>query len=111
MAGPSTGNDIHHFLIAGQIWPYLGIYGTSDEIVTYKDNAILLKAAHPATQLLSIDKGSHLGFAGFGNYLAVFDNPDFFGCLVVESNLEAHPLKQSFVDQTHAFLYRTKSAR
>ncbi len=57
--------------------------GTMDRVVPAQENAELVKPRHPKGWFLSLDKGSHLGFANVGNPIRWMDNPDNLGCAMM----------------------------
>jgi dienelactone hydrolase len=54
--------------------------GSMDRVVPESANATQVKARHPNGWFMSLDKGTHLGFANVGNPLRWMDNPDDLGC-------------------------------
>ena len=54
--------------------------GTMDRVVPELVNATQVKARHSNGWFLSLDKGTHLGFANVGNPIRWMENPDNVGC-------------------------------
>lgn len=55
--------------------------GSKDRVVPEPANATQVRPRHPNGWFLSLDKGTHLGFANVGNPLRWMDNPDDLGCI------------------------------
>jgi hypothetical protein len=55
--------------------------GSMDRVVPEPANATQVMPRHPRGWFLSLDKGTHLGFANVGNLLRWMDNPDDLGCV------------------------------
>lgn len=62
--------------------------GSKDRIVPEVANASNVQALHPKGWFLSLDGGTHLGFANVGSWLRATDNPDNLGCTLVNYNLD-----------------------
>lgn len=87
IAGPGTLFAPRFFATAEL--PFLMIAGTDDLIVDYAANAppILERAPHAA--LLTLEGGSHVGFAGGLPFLVdLWRNPDTLGCGELEGRLD-----------------------
>lgn len=56
------------------------ISGTLDRVVPEVENAVAVIPRHPSGWFISLDKGSHLGFANLGNPIRWMENPDNPGC-------------------------------
>lgn len=54
--------------------------GSMDRVVPELENANEVKARHRNGWFISLNKGSHLGFANAGNQLRLMENPDNLGC-------------------------------
>ncbi len=61
--------------------------GTLDRVVPEAANATEVQARHPKGWFLSLDKGSHLGFANVGNPIRWMNNPDDLGCALMDRML------------------------
>ena len=59
------------------------ISGSMDRVVPEPANAIDVKARNPEGWFISLDKGTHLGFADVGNPLRWMENPDNLGCALM----------------------------
>ena len=65
--------------------------GSLDRVVPEPANATQVKPRNPNGWYLSLDKGTHLGFADIGNPLRWMENPDNLGCSIMNfmlSNLD-----------------------
>lgn len=60
------------------------ISGTLDRVVPEPANAIQVKARHPNGWFISLNKGTHLGFANVGNPIRWMENPDNLGCTFMD---------------------------
>jgi len=58
----------------------LVISGSLDRVVPEPANAIQVKARQPNGWFISLEKGTHLGFANVGNPIRWMENPDNLGC-------------------------------
>lgn len=56
------------------------ISGTMDRVVPEPENATQVRARNLNGWFISMDKGTHLGFADVGNPLRWMENPDNLGC-------------------------------
>ncbi|MFT6406649.1 MAG: putative dienelactone hydrolase [Arenicella sp.] len=63
------------------------ISGSMDRVVPEPKNATEVIARHPNGWFISIDKGTHLGFADVGSPLRWMENPDNLGCLFMNMML------------------------
>lgn len=61
--------------------------GTLDRVVPEPANATEVKARHPKGWFISMDKGTHLGFADIGSPLRWMENPDNLGCTMMNMML------------------------
>jgi predicted dienelactone hydrolase len=76
------------FFEAGDV-PFLMIAGTADAIVPYAANAPRLLERVPGGALVTLDGGSHVGFADLAPRVFRFsDNPDAIGCRYLRRNLD-----------------------
>jgi dienelactone hydrolase len=76
--------------------PYMVVAGTSDLLVPYGSNAAPIVTDIPGAILVSIKRGSHLGFIGLSRYLRLLNTPDTVGCLAVRMALKRNPLTSGF---------------
>jgi predicted dienelactone hydrolase len=76
--------------------PYMVLGATSDIIVPYAQNAAPVAAESPGAILVTIQKGSHVGFIGLSRFLRFLDNPDTLGCYGVNRALRRNPLTAGF---------------
>lgn len=68
--------------------PYLAIASPDDAFIAYRDNALpMLKKTKNAT-LVTIDGGSHTGYAAQSRWLRWFSNPDSIGCYFVKASVD-----------------------
>ncbi len=65
----------------------LVISGTLDRVVPELENAVDVQSRHPNGWFMSLDKGSHLGFANIGNSIRWMKNPDDLGCKYMDMTL------------------------
>lgn len=65
----------------------LVISGTLDRVVPEAANATEVRARHANGWFMSLDKGSHLGFANVGNPIRWMQNPDTLGCKFMDMML------------------------
>lgn len=63
------------------------ISGSMDRVVPEQKNATNVMKRHARGWFISIDKGTHLGFANIGNPLRWMDNPDDLGCQFMDMML------------------------
>lgn len=68
--------------------PSLIISGSKDRIVPEPANATQIQAIHPNAWFLSMQDGTHLGFANVGSWLRMTDSADDLGCTLMDYNLE-----------------------
>lgn len=59
------------------------ISGSMDRVVPEHQNAIQVRARHPNGWFISLNKGTHLGFADIGNPIRWMENPDNLGCALM----------------------------
>ena len=76
----------------------LVLSGSLDLVVPEKANASDVIPRNKNGWFLSFDKGSHLGFANVSNPLRWMNNPDDFGCAVINPVLEDLQLPQRWSD-------------
>lgn len=69
--------------------PYLAIASPQDVFIDYPTNALPLLQKINRAALVTIDGGSHTGFANQARWLRWLDNPDSIGCSQVKKNLDA----------------------
>lgn len=67
--------------------PSMLISGSFDRIVPEPANATQIQSRHPTGWFVSLDKGSHLGFANVGAWLRWTNSPDDLGCALMRRNL------------------------
>jgi len=94
IAGPVAllGKDFFN----GSSTPFMMIAGDIDAMVDYPENAVPLRAWVPEATLVTLQGGSHTGFAGMAARLFGWvDNPDSVGCWAmrgaVDDDLEVPP--------------------
>lgn len=63
------------------------ISGTLDRVVPEPANATEVIARNPNGWFISLDKGTHLGFANVGNPIRWMENPDNLGCTFMDMML------------------------
>lgn len=68
--------------------PFMMVAAGSDAIVDYGTNARPVPAKVPGALLVTLEGGSHTGFADPARYLRFLDDPDDLGCAVVRENLQ-----------------------
>ena len=79
MAGPSAQLSRHFF--AGTDTPFMKVAGSADAIVPYEENAAPIPEKHPDSTLVTLDRGSHVGFAGqAATIFRWFRHPDRLVC-------------------------------
>lgn len=86
LAGP-TELFTRKFLTTRSI-PYMAIAARGDAFVQYETNFLPLLDKVDEPVLVSIDGGSHLGFADEGKWFRWFDHPDAIGCGFVKDTIE-----------------------
>ncbi|MFT5611721.1 MAG: putative dienelactone hydrolase [Polaribacter sp.] len=59
------------------------ISGSMDRVVPEPENAVQVRERHPNGWFISLDKGTHLGFADIGNPIRYMENPDNLGCTLM----------------------------
>jgi len=87
MLAPPLEAFSDNFFAANSDVASLLISGTLDRVVPEQANAVEVQARHPKGWFLSLDKGSHLGFANVGNPIRWMTNPDDLGCVFMDSVL------------------------
>jgi len=73
----ATNPDINSLLISGSM----------DRVVPEAANANQVKVRHPKGWFISLDKGTHLGFANVGNPIRWMESPDNLGCTFMDMML------------------------
>jgi len=76
--------------------PYMLVAGTNDQLTHYTTNAAAIAADIPGAILVSIKRGSHIGFMGHGRYLRFMRAPDALSCFIVRMSLKRNPLTCGF---------------
>jgi predicted dienelactone hydrolase len=76
--------------------PYMAVAGTSDQLTPYATNASQIAADIPGAILVTINRGSHIGFIGHSRFLRFLRTPDTLGCFVVRMSLKRNPLTRGF---------------
>jgi dienelactone hydrolase len=76
--------------------PYMAVAGTSDQLTPYATNAAQIATDIPGAILVSINRGSHIGFVGLSRFLRFLRNPDTLGCFAVRMSLKRNPLTRGF---------------
>ena len=77
---------------------FLMLAGSADALVPYPTNALPVLQKIPNAQLVTIAKGSHLGFAGNATLLRWLNHPDSFGCYMATRNLKSTDNEESLMD-------------
>jgi predicted dienelactone hydrolase len=79
--------------------PFLMIAGTRDAMIEYGANAAATPQKIRSGSLLSIEGGSHAGFAAFADTfpLRLLGNPDRIGCTALTRNLETSSVENPFL--------------
>ena len=72
--------------------------GSLDLVVPEEANASLVRERHQRGWFISLDKGSHLGFANIGNSLRWMENPDDLGCALLNRTLTKLELPDRWSD-------------
>ena len=86
MAPPLEGfND--NFFASNPTLKSLVISGSMDRIIPESVNATEVKTRHPNGWFMSLEKGTHLGFANIGNPMRWMENPDNVGCTLLKFNM------------------------
>lgn len=68
--------------------PFMMVAADDDAIVDYGTNARPVPQKVPGAVLVTLEGGSHTGFADPARFLRFLDNPDDLGCAAVTANLE-----------------------
>jgi predicted dienelactone hydrolase len=69
--------------------PFMMIAGSADAIVPYNDNAAPIPAKSQRSLLVTLDKGSHVGFANIASvFLRWFRHPDRLACPILLAGLD-----------------------
>jgi pimeloyl-ACP methyl ester carboxylesterase len=92
IAGPSAMLG-ERFFRTGEI-PFMMLAGTADGVVPYDDHAKVIAERVDNSILVSIDGGSHMGFAGIARYMRWLDNPDSLMCNLMNSKMESLGLER-----------------
>lgn len=87
IAAPSEMFSAKYF--ASRSIPYLAIASPDDSFISYTANALPVLSKIAQSALVTIDGGSHTGYAYQSRWLRWFDNPDSIGCSQVKKNLDA----------------------
>lgn len=86
IAGPSGLFDQRFFQHRNV--PFLMLAGTFDAIVPYPQNALPMTEKLPGSQLVTIEKGTHVGFSDIAKWFRWMKNPDSLACSLVMRGLE-----------------------
>lgn len=86
IAGPSGLFDPRFFQYRDV--PFLMLAGTLDAIVPYAQNAAPMPEKLPGSQLITLEKGTHVGFSEVAKWLRWLKNPDSLACDMVMDALE-----------------------
>lgn len=87
IAGPSAGLERPFFQTSDM--PFMMIAGSADAIVPYEANAAPIPAKADNSLLVTLDKGSHTGFAGMATILfRWFNHPDEMVCPMLLDGLD-----------------------
>lgn len=79
--------------------PFLMIAGTEDAMVPYAANAAMVPRVVENGALVTIEGGSHTGFAAFAEpFFRFYDHPDSLGCRALMGNLETEGEDPLFPD-------------
>ncbi len=90
IAGPSSFFDRAFYETTDR--PFLMIAGTADAMVAYESHARPVLERAPNAVLVSVEAGSHTGFASIADPLFRFvDHPDSVGCGALLENLDLEP--------------------
>ncbi|MDX1269393.1 MAG: hypothetical protein R3311_18630, partial [Oceanisphaera sp.] len=85
IAGPSFMFNEHFF--SHRDTPFMMVATEIDALVDYESNARPIKRKDPDATLVSIEGGTHTGFADMARLLRWMDNPDQIGCDQVKQNI------------------------
>jgi predicted dienelactone hydrolase len=98
IAGPAAMFTKRFFASADV--PFLMIAGTGDAMISYPANAAPTPAKHRRGGLVSIERGSHAGFAVFSDFfpMRLLGNPDSLGCYALTQNLGDDVAESPFPD-------------
>jgi predicted dienelactone hydrolase len=78
--------------------PFMMIAGSSDAIVPYQDNAASIPDRVDNSLLVTLDQGSHTGFAGISStFMRWFEHPDELVCPMLVSGLERDQEQQDSI--------------
>jgi predicted dienelactone hydrolase len=87
IAGPSTFLEPGFFQTSDI--PFMMIAGSADAAIPYATNAAPIPSKASSSILVTLDKGSHVGFAGMSaTFFRFFRHPDQLICPLLLSNLE-----------------------
>lgn len=87
IAGPSVFLERRFFQTTDI--PFMMIAGSADAIVPYEANAAPIPAKTDNSLLVTLDQGSHVGFAGMSSvFFRWFEHPDRLVCPLVLSGLD-----------------------
>jgi len=84
------------------------ISGSLDRVVPEPANALQVRPRHPTGWFISVDRGTHLGFANVGNQIRWMDNQDDLGCLFMDfmlARLELPERWSHLIPNTQDVLY------
>lgn len=87
IAAPSEMFSAKYF--GSRSMPYLAIASPGDSFISYTANAVPVLSKIKQSALVTIDGGSHTGYAYQSRWLRWIDNPDSIGCSMVKKNLDA----------------------
>lgn len=87
LAGPSAMLDKAFYQTNGI--PFMMVAGTSDEVVPYDHHAAIISERVDNSVLVTIDAGSHMGFAGMAAILRWTNNPDHITCSLMNMKMES----------------------
>lgn len=86
MAPPLEGFS-DRFFASNSMVNSLLVSGSFDRVVPEQANATYVKKRHPNGWFISLNKGTHLGFADIGDPIRWTENPDNLGCAFMEMML------------------------
>ena len=69
--------------------PFMMIASPQDALINYQENAANILDKIDGATLVSIDRGSHIGFSGGSKWLRWMDNPDSLGCRTLVTDEES----------------------
>ncbi|MCZ6829824.1 MAG: hypothetical protein O7F73_09595 [Gammaproteobacteria bacterium] len=86
IAGPTA--QFTEGFFSGRRVPFLMLAADIDALVPWRSNALPVLELIPGSQLVTVRRGSHTGFAGPSAPLRWLSNPDSIGCYTVLHNIE-----------------------